>query len=196
MASRRQIRKWQLGRNFDALVAAAGDGSEAAVIALLEMCRNSIVKTINLKFKGKGGIWAADDVANETRIRVAKALYAGQRLNNACAWMASIARNETNRWGQKASREATKVSILDPNIADQTHASSSSSRTFEQAIVAEIADRLDREDWELFVERWVLDHTSKEIADTLGIHPGTVNRRLERIRKQAEGILRDLDGEL
>ena len=186
------IRRRPFRRDSDvgALVDAARSGDAEALAALFEHCESTIVGAILAR-----GINQRSDMFEAAQSNAFEQIWksiGGFRGEAAiCTWMASIVRRSTN------SR------ILKPAIRLRDHERSFDSDDefgvsgWEDAVAGDaVIERLFaelREDYrEVLAYRLVLGWSVEDTARHLGLEPGTVRSRLNRAKRAAIVILRQL----
>lgn len=136
---------------------------------------------------------AVDDVAQETYLRIYKALKKGQFQESAkiTTWIYTIAKNETLRMNEKLVREEKKIIKLKPHVQE------SFSQSFEENFGAKDAlqtwlTKLPQKYREV-IDEYKQGKSEKEIAESLSIKTGTVKSRLHRGKKMLEGFLKGVE---
>jgi RNA polymerase sigma-70 factor (ECF subfamily) len=192
----------------EALVAKAQQGDREAMGELLDRHADLIYR---LALRITGNPADADDAAQEAMINCVRRIGSFDGRSKFSTWVYRVATNsaldETRRRkrratpsdfagggeasparsgrGERSSRQsASGSSAAWPNPADVVAANDN---------VEHILDGLSPEHRAILILREVCDMSYDEVADTLGIAPGTVRSRLARARRAAAQKLMELD---
>ena len=129
----------------------------------------------------------AEDVVQEALLRAWKSLDALREDAAAKPWLLTIVRRENARWFERRRLETVDVDDLTPA---------------QEAIIAERHDdeiddvrdaifRLDDDYREPLVLQVLMGHSTREIAELIGIKPGAVLTRLHRARIKLRGVVEE-----
>lgn len=130
----------------------------------------------------------ADDIAAETFLRVFEAMKSkGGEVAHPAPYLAAVARHLVVRELRQRRTAGASVSILDE--AAELHAGVDLAREVETAdALARALDLLDEHD-RLLVQMLVEGHSTREIAERIGLPTDVVNVRLARARKRLAASL-------
>lgn len=131
---------------------------------------------------------AANEVLQETFLRMIKHQRRLKKAKNLESYVFQIARNEANRW---LGRKKPTVSLGDQPIVDETPDTTQRIETAEQMDLA--LARLDDLSREIIQLKVYGELTFKSIAETLNLPPGTVATRYRRAIDRLRGILEQED---
>ena len=127
-----------------------------------------------------GGSAGAEDAAQEAFVRAYRSLHQFDVARPFRPWLSRIVANAAKnrvrgeqRHAQLALRVPREVDVSD-SVADVLDA------TARQEAVANALTRLSERDRLVIAYRWFEDMSEHEIADALGVRPGTVKSRLSR----------------
>lgn len=139
----------------------------------------------------------ADDVAQETFVRVFHGLKDFRMESKFSTWLYRIAVNACkNRMDSKAWRESRARADLDAADLEGGSRSPSPAQELEakgrRASIEEAIARLPEDQRVLVVLRDVEGRAYEEIAESLGLNPGTLKSRLNRARAQLQEWLKEL----
>ncbi|WP_410562692.1 RNA polymerase sigma factor [Amycolatopsis sp. cmx-4-61] len=138
---------------------------------------------------GRLGAQAAEDVAAETfLVAFDRRKTFDPTRGELRAWLFGIATNLVSRHRRKEARHYRALSRLDPREAAEGH----ESRVVDSVVAARVGKALSRlsageRDVLLLVALGDLGYA--EVAEALGISPGTVGSRLNRARKKLNPVL-------
>lgn len=139
----------------------------------------------------------ADDVAQETFVRVFHGLKDFRMESKFSTWLHRIAVNACkNRMDSKAWREGRAKAELEAADLEGGGRSRSPAQELEdkgrRACIEEAIARLPEDQRVLVVLRDVEGRAYEEIAESLGLNPGTLKSRLNRARAQLQEWLKEL----
>ncbi len=142
----------------------------------------------------------AEDVVQEAYLRAFR-FFAGFRGGDGRAWLLAIVRNTAYTWLEKNRRQPAGVEYdeADPGL-DLSEAAAEQAlhgtdperlllRAADQQAVERALLRLPPQQREILVLRELEDLSYKEIADVIGLAPGTVMSRLSRARERLRAEL-------
>lgn len=158
-------------------------GEPAAFAELYDACADRLYGWLLLHLRSAAD---AEDVLQETFVRVARSRKKLRRVENLTAYVFSIARNEAARLRKRTSRQSELVRPMSEVAADATLG-------LEQAeIVQQALSRLTDEQREVVELKMYGDLTLREIAEVTGLPPGTVATRYRAaLVKLRETLARD-----
>jgi RNA polymerase sigma-70 factor (ECF subfamily) len=157
-------------------------GEPAAFAQLYDACADRLFGWLVVHLRSAAD---AEDVVQETFVRLARARKKLRQVENLTAYAFSIARNEAARLRKRAARQGGLVRPLS-EVVDGTIA-------LEQGEVVERAlERLSDEQREVVDLKLYGDLTLREIAEITGLPPGTVATRYRAaLLKLRESLTRD-----
>ena len=126
---------------------------------------------------------AAEDAVQEGLVRAWERSERGEEIRSLPAWVATVALNLTRSGLRRlvAERRArSRDSVVETDVLDATDRSLD---------VAGAVERLPRRQREAVVLRYYLGFDTKEIAEAMGVHSGTVKSNLARARATLAGVL-------
>lgn len=127
----------------------------------------------------------AEDVVQEALLRAWKSLDALREDAAAKQWLLTIVRRENARYFERKRLETVDIDNLTPSqsamLAESSNPDLDDMRT---AIY-----RLDDDYREPLVLQVLMGHSTKEIAELMGINPGAVLTRLHRARKKLRRLV-------
>ncbi len=158
-------------------------GEPAAFAELYDACADRLFGWLAVHLRSAAD---AEDVVQETFVRLARSRKKLRRVENLTAYVFSIARNEVARLRKRASREQSLVRESNEADADTAH-------LVEQAELVERAlGRLANEQREIVELKLYGDLTLREIAEVTGLPAGTVATRYRAaLVKLREVLTRD-----
>lgn len=169
-------------RSTEHLVDAASRGDRVALELLYRRYHQDVY---TLAFRISGSKEDAEDVLQDVFVGMPDALRTFRGDGSFESWIRRIAANRTL---ELLRREKIRRRVTPP--ATGIHGSSSSpSRTEERLTLEEALDELPDGLRAVLVLREVEGFTHREIAETLGIRPGTSQVRLHRAKKRLRRIL-------
>lgn len=127
----------------------------------------------------------AEEVVQEALLRAWKSLHALRDDNAAKPWLLTIVRRENARYFERKRLETVDIDNLTP-------AQSAMLAEKEDENLAEMREaifRLDEDYREPLVLQVLLGHSTKEIAELMGIKPGAVLTRLHRARIKLKDVV-------
>jgi len=126
---------------------------------------------------------AIDDIAQETYIRVFKALQKNQFRNESklSTWIFTIARNETIRMNNKLSKEEQKKTLVMNSIQKEVFSENNleDNNHFNRSKALALTDKLP-ETYSTLMKYYIEGYTIKEISKKLNLKQGTVKSRTSR----------------
>lgn len=145
-----------------------------------------------LAFSILGDVHEAEDAAQETFIAVARSLEGFREDASPKTWLYSIAVNHCRGRLRKVKTRMRLQNLLQalhlqqarPPDPEQAFAQNEADRSIWQAV-----DHLDEKHRLVVILRYVHDLTTPEIAQVLGISPGTVHSRLHYARQELRACL-------
>lgn len=144
--------------------------------------------------------YAIDDVAQETYFRAYKALQKDQfrKESKLSTWLYAIARNESLRMNDKLKREEDRAERLAKSRKEEDfisghsnlggnsgNAETDSQETFGilRSLLVQIPEKYRR-----VLEFYLAGYSEKQIADTMGVKPGTVKSRTARGKEMMKRV--------
>lgn len=153
------------------LAARLARGDEAAFAALYDACADRLYHYAATRL---GSREAAADVVQSAFLRAVKSRRRFRGVENPVAYMFQIARNEALRAAKKAGKRVIAVDECEPADGDAHSA-------YDDAeVIAAALGRLGAEDRELIELKVFGGLTFQEVANVLGLPPGTVATRYRR----------------
>ncbi|GAA3347978.1 RNA polymerase sigma factor [Amorphoplanes nipponensis] len=173
----------------DELIAAVAAGDDAALRELFS--RHAPWMAARLR----ASLPAADveDVLQETFLAVWRGA-AGYRSESAGGWLWGIARRQAAQWLRR--RGPAELALPAPLSADGPHPADPAEAALSRTVLGEVVDALGpegsphRETWRLM---YVEERTVAEVAELMGVPPGTVKSRAHRVRQLMRAALRRSD---
>lgn len=139
---------------------------------------------------------AAEDLAQEVFLRAFLHLDQLDPPGRFSAWLSQIARNLACDWLKHEQRASRLVPMVEFNRAIgevvDNHAQGAADRMEarkQQEAVCDAVMRLPTDECEMVLLHYGEGMSKKEIGGRLGIHPGTVGRRLEKALRRMKGAL-------
>jgi len=127
----------------------------------------------------------AEDVVQEALLRAWKSLDALREDGAAKQWLLTIVRRENARYFERKRLETVDIDNLTPTQAGMlAETDDSDLRDMREAIY-----KLDDDYREPLVLQVLMGHSTKEIAELMGINPGAVLTRLHRARIKLKDIV-------
>src|SRR5262249_17270023 len=151
-----------IGAAFDATLAAAREGDEAAFTRLFRDIQPALLRYLRVLAPG-----AADDVAGDTWLQVVGALHsfsAGEAAFR--AWLSTSARHRAGDWGRRRGRRVTVPLVPDEPVERLTApdaAEAALERMSTRTVLALIAT-LPRDQAEIILLRVVADLDTRDVA--------------------------------
>jgi len=172
-----------------ALARAARGGDHAA---FAELVRRSQGAVFGLCYRLLGEREAATDAAQEAFVRAYSALASFDPSLRFDTWVLRIARNHCydllrRRQPQAGEEEAAQAADLSPTALDRLE-SAEVTRRLESAL-----ETLPPQDREVLSLYYVQHRKTREIAQMLGVAPGTIMARLFRAREKLRVQLREVE---
>lgn len=168
-----------MGTSFDdpatKLALAAGKGDRAALTAFIEATQNDVWRLL----AHLGGTAAADDLTQETYLRVISALPRFAARSSAKTWILSLARRV---WVDSVRHDMARPRKANMAVEDLSPAASKNSWS-EWVDVRLLIDTLPSERREALILTQVLGYTYEEAAQIAGVRVGTIRSRVARARK-------------
>jgi RNA polymerase sigma factor (sigma-70 family) len=169
------------------LVARAQRGDRDAFAALVRRHEAMAVRVASVVCGSSG----AEDAAQEGFVRAYRSLHRFDTRRPFRPWLARIVANAAKnrvrgeqRYVQLASREPGPG--ITPDVAAESAIAAE-----RREVLAEALGRLPERDRLVLGYRWFEDMTEREIADALGVRPGTVKSRLARAMARLRTELAD-----
>ncbi|MDV6237770.1 RNA polymerase sigma factor [Leptospira ellisii] len=144
--------------------------------------------------------YAIDDVAQETYFRAYKALKKDQfrKESKLSTWLYAIARNESLRMNEKLKREEERAERLAKSKKEEDFitghsnlgGNSGHSETNSQEVLGMLRSLLVQipEKYRRVLEFYLAGYSEKQIADTMGVKPGTVKSRAARGKEMMKRV--------
>lgn len=184
--------------SLEALLQRAKNGDSQALAAILD---NYAARVFGLLYRLTGSQDSAEDLTQETFLRVARTIAEYDHVGRFEAWLFRIAANLARDRARRIRRRGLGVSLsstaddeaeADPRLADVSRPDPSV--LVEQMELGQrlgqCLERLNEADREIILLRHYSDMSFKDIADLLGIPLGTAlaraHRALQRLREQLE----------
>ena len=133
----------------------------------------------------------AKDVTQEAFTRAWNELVKGERIRNLRAFLYRIAYHlivDETRRRRADSLEVLQAKGFEPATPDHQ----TMEQAAELALVSRLLNRLDGEERELILLRYVNGLPPREIADVLGVSANVLSLRLHRVLKKAKDLLTDV----
>jgi RNA polymerase sigma-70 factor (ECF subfamily) len=127
----------------------------------------------------------AEDVVQEALLRAWKSLDALREDGAAKQWLLTIVRRENARYFERKRLETVDIDNLTPAQSAMLAKSDDSEREDIRAAIY----RLDDDYREPLVLQVLMGHSTKEIAELMGIKPGAVLTRLHRARLKLRKVV-------
>lgn len=157
------------------LALAAGKGDRAALTAFIEATQNDVWRLL----AHLGGTASADDLTQETYLRVISALPRFAARSSAKTWILSLARRV---WVDNVRHDMARPRKAATSVEDLTSAASKSTWS-EWVDVRLIIENLSEDRREALILTQVLGYTYEEAAQITGVRVGTIRSRVARARK-------------
>jgi len=175
-----------------ALVARAAAGDESAFRLIVERHESAVARTVTAML-GPGD--EADDVGQETFVRLFRALPNFRGDAQLRTYLTRIAVNLSCDALERRKRRSRWVRLFggdsDPPLA--THEDAGAARTIERdernAAVLRAVQSLDAKYQAVVVLRMLEERSTNDVAELLGVPPGTVMSRLKRALEKLAAIL-------
>ncbi|MCS7166422.1 MAG: RNA polymerase sigma factor [Gemmatales bacterium] len=135
----------------------------------------------------------ANDICQETFLRLWQQWQQGERIRNPRAWLIRVARNLAEDYGKSAfQRNGTQEpEYLASTLAGRNEGPTEQLQRQEAlALVRRFLEELTPADREILTLRYGLDYTIEQIAEALDIHVSAVHMRLTRARQRLAARLR------
>ncbi|MEU8001451.1 sigma-70 family RNA polymerase sigma factor [Catellatospora sp. NPDC049111] len=161
-----------------ALALAARGGDRAAVEAFIGATQHGVVRFVG----HLTGAADADDVAQETFLRVMRALPSFEGRSSARTWLLSIARRTAIDFLRSQARRPRAASLEDWSAAVDSSRYPAAARFDEHLVINQLIARLDADRREAFVATQVLRLSYAEAAEVIGCPIGTIRSRVARAR--------------
>jgi RNA polymerase sigma-70 factor, ECF subfamily len=166
------------------LAYAARLGDRAALDSLIDACYDEIRKLCAILVDDE----SADDLAQETFIRVVRALRRFRGESSARTWLLSIARNTcADELRSRARQRRRDRDLIAAGAADPAAVQDAAG----QVALLDVISRLAPERREAFVLTQILRLTYEEAAQICGCPAGTVHSRVARAREDLIATLAD-----
>lgn len=170
--------------SLEDLLDAYGKGDAPAFRELFERTKPLVYGYLRRRLSEQG---AADDVFQDTYLRVHKYITSFDRSGNAIAWLLRIARGCANDYLRKRTRgqEADHAVAATAPLSKWSLAEDG---IILRQILSSAASQIKPEDVELIVARFVHDDSYEEIASQRSLTPASARQRLSRaLRKLRAG---------
>ncbi|MEV0453890.1 sigma-70 family RNA polymerase sigma factor [Catellatospora methionotrophica] len=161
-----------------ALALAARSGDRGAVEAFIAATQRDVVRFV----AHLAGPADADDLAQETFLRVMRALPAFEGRSSARTWLLTIARRTVIDFVRVQARRPRPASLEDWTNAADANQPAVMSRFDEHLAIRALVAGLDPERREAFVATQVLGLSYGEAAEVIGCPIGTIRSRVSRAR--------------
>ncbi len=133
----------------------------------------------------------AEEVVQEALMRAWKSLDALREDEAAKQWLMTIVRRENARYFERKRLETVDIDSLTPaQAAMLVEGDDSQLNELREAIY-----RLEDDYREPLVLQVLMGHSTKEIAELMGIRPGAVLTRLHRARHKLKDVVNEAEGE-
>ena len=137
---------------------------------------------------GSGG---AEDAAQEGFVRAYRSLHRFDTRRPFRPWLARIVANVAKNRVRSEQRHL-QLALREPGTGTAPVVAADAAIAAERrAVLADALGRLPERDRLVLVYRWFEDMTEREIADALGVRPGTVKSRLSRAMARLRTELSD-----
>jgi RNA polymerase sigma-70 factor (ECF subfamily) len=152
---------------------------------------------VHAYFVGRtGDRWAAADLMQEVFLRAWQRLpeLAGRPPDGQRAWLFTVARNlSIDASRRERTRASTQAALSQEPAPAQPSSATAVIAAERAAVVAEAISRLPERQRTTLAMSAAGDLTSAEVADALGVPPGTVRYRLSLARRTLAAALADYD---
>jgi RNA polymerase sigma-70 factor (ECF subfamily) len=175
-------------------VASAQRGNARARRALVERYQRPVLALVSRMLRGRGDAALVEDVAQETFLRVFRALPNFDRAGPArlSTWILTIASHRTIDELRRRKLDTRPLeSPSAAHLAAKGRADESAERKMLARVIAQAVQDLAPEYRAAFILREYHGLEYAEIASTLGIDLGTVKSRLNRARKRLRQALQE-----
>jgi len=157
-------------------------GDAAAFAELYDACADRVHHYLTMRLRSRDD---ADDVLQETFVRLVRSLHKLQRVENLTAYLFTMARNEAMRHCERKSKESTRQIELTADDLFATPSSDIQTREAAEMIVVALRD-LSEEQREVVELKVYGELTFREIGEVMGIPLATAATRyrtaLERLK--------------
>jgi RNA polymerase sigma-70 factor (ECF subfamily) len=173
-----------------ALIAAAQDGSEAAVE---ELFRRHWPQTHRAAYLIVRDAAAAEDIAQEAFLSALSALGRFDRRRRFAPWLHRIAVNRAIDWSRarSARAEVAATEALQDRASPRPEPSAAIA---ERDQIGAALAQLPADQRAVVILRYLLEYTPGEISKMLDLPRGTINSRLRRALDRLSGTLGEEDG--
>lgn len=176
-------------------VASAQRGNSRARRALVERYQRPVLALVSRMLRGRGDAALVEDVAQETFLRVFRALPNFDRNGPArlSTWILTIASHRTIDELRRRKLDTRPLeSPSATNLVAQARADETAERKMLARVIARAVDELAPEYRAAFILREYHGLEYAEIATALGIDLGTVKSRLNRARRRLREALEEV----
>jgi RNA polymerase sigma-70 factor, ECF subfamily len=149
-------------------------GDEAALAEVYDACANSVHHYLVLRLGSRDD---ADDVLQETFVRLVRSRHKLARVDNLTAYVFTVARNEAARLLARKSREARGLAAPDAAMLFREATSDNSHEREAAEALTRALLRLTSEQREIVELKINGGLVLREIAEITGLPPGTVATR-------------------
>ena len=136
----------------------------------------------------------ANDICQETFLRLWQQWQSGEKIRNPRAWLLRVARNLAEDYGKSAfHRNGTQEPEYLARVPGSQPAPPEQLQTCEALqLVRRFLQELSPTDREILTLRYALEYSIEEIAETLGINVSAVHMRLTRARQRLAARLANI----
>jgi RNA polymerase sigma-70 factor, ECF subfamily len=185
-------------RSDEELIAAFQTGEARAFDILVGRYKDPLV---NFAFRFLGDFDGADEVAQETFIRVYRNKHAYKPVARFSTWLytiaANLAKSELRRRKRRAlfslsgRRERGEEKDFDPPD-ERNRSDEQAERSFEAELIQKALDSIPVRYREVVILRYIQELSYEEICTITGMNMGTVKSRLNRARLRLQELLKDV----
>ncbi|AZA10205.1 RNA polymerase sigma factor [Corynebacterium pseudopelargi] len=160
-----------------ALALKAGRGDRAALTEFIRATQGDVWRLL----AHLGGTAIADDLTQETYLRVMKALPRFAARSSARTWLLSLARRV---WVDNIRHDMARPRKSTAEVEDLQRSTSLESKWSEWVDVRMLIDNLPEQQREALILTQVLGYTYEEAAKIADVRVGTIRSRVARARKE------------
>lgn len=161
-----------------------------------QFVREDYARVVNAVALVAGDVHTAEDLVQEAIARAWSRSERGPDLDSLSSWIVAVSLNlARSRWRRVLAERRARARLTIPNASPPPG--------LDQIDVARALATLPRRQREMAVLRYLMDMTTREVADTLGVSEGTVKNSLAKARvalaaqlriDDAEEVTRDVTG--
>lgn len=167
------------------LAARLAHGEAPAFAELYDRCADQLHHYLTVRLRSRD---AADDVLQETFLRLARSHRRFSSVDNPIAYAFTVARNEATRKQQSQRREPGSVPLSADDLFEIAGDDERSAREAAEAVADALA-RLGDDQREVIELKFFGGLTFREIAEVTGLPPGTAATRYRAALAKLRGFL-------